>query len=69
MTTESATAGPPEHPLHAMTTYELRDERRRLEQALTDQVTGQAPVAAPLREALDQVIAEQEDRQRLADGC
>src|SRR5260370_16724674 len=35
MTAESATVEPPKHPLHAMTTFELRDYRRQLEGAIT----------------------------------
>ena len=35
MTAESATVEPPRHPLHAMTTYELRDYRSQLEGAIT----------------------------------
>jgi hypothetical protein len=45
----------PRHPLHALTTFELRDYRRRLEHALGDKVIGTAPVAAQLRETLAQV--------------
>jgi hypothetical protein len=56
----------PKHPLHAMTTFELRDERKRLEQALRDKVIGQAPVAKLLREHLDAVLAEQDERARIA---
>lgn len=58
----------PPHPLHAMTTYELRDYRKQLEHALKDSVIGQAPVAAGLREQLDALLAEQESRARLADA-
>jgi hypothetical protein len=68
MTAESGTVEPPKHPLHAMTTYELCDERKRLEQALRGEATGQASATAPLRKALGQVIAEQEDRKRLTDA-
>jgi hypothetical protein len=58
----------PPHPLHEMTTYELRDYRKQLERALKDGVTGQAPTAARLREQLAAVLAEEQDRQRLADA-
>jgi hypothetical protein len=34
MTTEHMTVDPPKHPLHALTTYELRDYRRELEIAI-----------------------------------
>jgi uncharacterized protein involved in exopolysaccharide biosynthesis len=56
---------PPGHPVHALTTYELRDYRRELERAITGIAPG-APVQADLRRKLDAVITEQEDRARLA---
>jgi hypothetical protein len=57
----------PKHPLHALTTYELRDYRRQLENAIAffDQ---QAPVPAvrdDLQATLTALIAEQESRERL----
>jgi len=57
----------PKHPLPALTTYELRDYRRQLENAIAFFDT-QAPVPAvrgDLQAALDAVIAEQESRDRL----
>ncbi len=62
---EPATVQPPRHPMHALTTFELRDYRRRLEHALNEKVIGNAPVAAQLREMLAQVLAEEESRARL----
>jgi hypothetical protein len=56
---------PPKHPAHALTTYELRDYRRDLERAIQG-IASDAPVQAHLRRRLDAVIAEQEDRARLA---
>ena len=58
----------PEHPLPAMTTYELRDYRRDLETAIAffDRQTPGSPVRDWLQAMLDDVIAEQDDRQRLA---
>lgn len=58
----------PDHPLPAMTTYELRDYRRDLETAIAfcDRQTPMPPDRDRLQAALDDVIAEQEDRQRLA---
>lgn len=58
----------PAHPLHALTTFELRDYRRQLESAIVyfgtkDPVPA---VRAGLQARLDDVIAEQEDRKRLA---
>jgi hypothetical protein len=58
----------PRHTLHAMTTFELRDYRHQLENAIAffgkqDPVP---PVRGDLQAALDAVTAEQDDRQRLA---
>ncbi len=62
---EPVTVQPPGHPLHALTTFELREYRRQLEHALADTVIGSAPVAAQLRETLAGVLAEQESRARV----
>jgi hypothetical protein len=67
MPTEPVTVEPPKHPLHALTTYELKDRRRELERAIKG-ISADAPVQADLRRQLDAVIAEQEDRARLADA-
>lgn len=58
----------PKHPLHALTTFELRDYRRQLESAIAffDRQEHMPPVRADLQAALDGVIAEQDDRKRLA---
>ena len=58
----------PEHPLYALTTYELRDYRRDLERAIAflDTKDPVPPVRGTLQVALDAVIAEQDDRARLA---
>lgn len=73
MTTEPEIAEPvtgerPKHPLPAMTTFELRDYRRQLESTIAsfgkkDPVT---PARADLQAALDAVLAEQDERERLA---
>lgn len=58
----------PKHPLSAMTTYELRDYRRNLEKAVAF-FDRQTPVPSDrdrLQGTLDDVIAEQDDRKRLA---
>lgn len=55
----------PPHPLHALTTYELRDYRRALEQALQSLPAG-APALGPLRERLDLAVAEQDSRAKIA---
>jgi hypothetical protein len=65
MTAEPEIVQPPKHPLHALTTYELRDRRRELERAVKD-IAPDAPVQAMLREQLDAVIAEQDERARIA---
>ena len=67
MPAESVTVEPLKHPLYALTTYELKDRRRELERAIRGIAPG-APVQAALRRQLDAVIAEQEDRARLADA-
>jgi hypothetical protein len=51
--------------VHALTSYELRDYRRLLEHAITA-IAPDAPVQAVLRGKLDAVLAEQDDRARLA---
>ncbi len=60
----------PEHPLYALTTFELRDYRRQLEHAIGfyDASHPAAPVLAHLRKSLEDVLAEQEDRAKLAAG-
>ena len=58
----------PKHPLHALTTFELRDYRRQLESAIAF-FDRQDPVPAArdrLQSRLDDVLAEQDDRARLA---
>jgi len=65
MTAEPVTVEQPKHPLHALTSYELRGYRRDLEHAIKA-ISPDAPVQADLCRKLDDVIAEQEDRARLA---
>jgi len=65
---QAPTVDQPKHPPHALTTYELRDYRRQLERAVNffgnqDPVP---PVRADLQAALDDVIAEQDDRRKPA---
>jgi hypothetical protein len=55
----------PKHPVSALTTFELRDYRRDLERAIRG-IAADAPVQADLRRKLGAVIAEQEDRARIA---
>jgi hypothetical protein len=58
----------PEHPLPALTTFELRDYRRDLETAIAffDRQTPVPSDRARLQATLDDVIAEQDDRKKLA---
>jgi hypothetical protein len=68
MTAEPQTVEQPKHPLPAMTTFELRDYRRQLESAIAF-FDRQDPVPAArdrLQSRLDDVLAEQDDRARLA---
>jgi hypothetical protein len=68
MTTEHMTVDPPKHPLHALTTYELRDYRYELERAIAfyDRQPSVPPARARLQARVDDVIAEQDERARLA---
>jgi hypothetical protein len=70
MTAESPTVEPPKHPLGQMTTFELRDYRRQLEGAITffDKQDPVPPARDQLQARLDAVLAEQEDRTRLANA-
>lgn len=64
--TEAPRVDQPKHLLHALTTYELTDYRRRLEIAIAFSGS-KAPLPsahASLRARLDDVIAEQDDRKR-----
>lgn len=58
----------PKHQLHALTSYELRDYRRQLEGAIAffDRQDPVPPARDRLQARLDEVIAEQDDRARLA---
>jgi hypothetical protein len=60
----------PEHPLHALTTFELSNYRRDLERAIAF-FDGKDPVPdvrGDLQARLDAVLAEQESRRRIADA-
>ncbi len=66
---QTPTVDQPKHPLHALTTYELAYYRRRLENAIAF-LGKQDPIPAiraDMQAALDGVIAEQDDRTRIAD--
>ena len=63
MITEPVTVPKPGHPLHALTTFELRGYRRDLENALAA-----TPGHGPLQDKLAEVLAEQESRARITGG-
>ena len=67
MPAETAPAEP-KHPLHAMTTYELKDYRCQLESAIAffDRQDPVPPARDRLQASLDGVLAEQEERVRIA---
>ena len=58
----------PPHPIHSLTTYELRDYRRELEHAIAffDKQTSVPPARKDLQAALEKVLAEQAERARMA---
>jgi hypothetical protein len=58
----------PKHQLCALTTYELRDYRRQMESAIAflDRQVPVPPARARLQTALEAVLAEQDDRVRIA---
>lgn len=68
MPIEPVTVEQPQHPLHALTTYELTYYRRRLENALAflDKQNPVPAIRADLQTALDGVITEQQERAQLA---
>lgn len=71
-TTDTAQQSPavakPKHKLAELTTYELRDYRRELEKAIafSGQQDPVPPARADMRARLADVIAEQDDRTRIA---
>lgn len=70
MPAEPMTVEQPKHPLHALTTFELRDFRRQLESAIAffDRQDPVPPARGRLQARLDDVLAEQESRRKLADA-
>jgi hypothetical protein len=68
--TEPVAVEPPKHPMHALTTYELRDYRRQLENAIAffDRQDPVPPARRRLQARLAAVLAEQDDRKKLADA-
>jgi hypothetical protein len=68
MAIDPAAVAQPKHPLYALTTSELTEHRRQLENAIAS-CDGMDPVPqarGDLQARLDDVIAEQDDRTRLA---
>ena len=61
---EPVTIAQPGHPVHALTTFELRRYQRELEHAIKA-ISADAPVQDDLRRKLDDVQAEQESRTRI----
>jgi hypothetical protein len=68
MATDPPTVQPPKHPLYALTTSELTEHRRQLERAIAyhDGMDSGSRARGDLQARLDDVIAEQDDRKRLA---
>jgi hypothetical protein len=60
----------PKHPLSQLTTFELRDYRHQLESAIAffDRQDPVPPARDRLRASLAGVLAEQEERARIAHG-
>ena len=58
----------PKHKLPELTTYELRGYRRELEKAISffDRQQPVPPARAEMQARLDAVVAEQDDRERIA---
>jgi hypothetical protein len=67
MPAEPATATEPQHPIAQLTTSELARYRRELEHAVKG-ISDDAPVQATLRSKLDEVLAEQVEREKIARG-
>ena len=67
---EPGTVAAPKHPMHALTSYELRDYRRQLETAIAffDRQDPVPPARRRLQARLDEVLTEQDDRRKLADA-
>ena len=69
MSDDPATPAEPEHPTHALTTYELRDERQRLASAVAffSKQDPVPPVRDELQRKLDAVLAQQREREWIAE--
>jgi hypothetical protein len=70
MPADPVTVEQPKHRLTQLTTYELRDYRRELEQAIAffDRQEPVPPARDRLQARLDQVVAEQESPKRISNA-
>ena len=68
MAIDPAAVAQPKHPLYALTTSELTEHRRQLENAIAsyDEMDPVPQARGDLQARLDDVIAEQDDRTKLA---
>jgi hypothetical protein len=68
MPAEPVTIDQPEHPLPALTTFELRDYRQQLEGAIAffDRQRPVPPARDRLQARLNEILAEQDERARIA---
>lgn len=68
MPTEPVAVKKPDHALYALTTFELRDYRRELEKAIAffDRQDPVPPTRDQLQAQLGAVLAEQDDRAKIA---
>ena len=67
MPIEPVTVEEPKHTVAQLTTSELARYRRELEHAVKG-ISDDAPVQATLRSKLDEVLAEQAEREKIARG-
>jgi hypothetical protein len=67
MPIEPVTVDEPKHTVAQLTTSELARYRRELEHAVKG-ISPDAPVQAELRSKLDEVLAEQAEREKIARG-
>jgi hypothetical protein len=66
MPAEPVTVEEPKHTVAQLTTSELNRYRRELEHAVKG-ISPDAPVQTELRRQLDEVLAEQDERAKIAD--
>jgi len=68
MSADPVTVEQPKHPLPALATFELKDYRRQLESAIAffNRQDPVPPARDRLQAKLDDVLAEQDERTRLA---